>query len=125
VAPVAPKGTEDPAQPDAAAATASLPEGLNPEEPNLLFLDLERKPVAFLANPDLEMLKPAAPSASRADGSWRHYEIGASGKPEQRTDPVDVMNVKVFAWCKVSNKAVGMRLPFYFAKGSLEGNWRN
>ncbi len=121
-APVAPAVPAAPAAPEAAPVHA-FPEGMDLEVPNLIFSSLDGAPVAFIANPELEIVKPTQPSLSWAVATHKFYETGATGKPELRTLEVELMTMQVYAWCKVSNKSVGMRIPFKFTKGSLDGTW--
>ncbi len=132
--PPAPAPTPAPAQGGAAVATPPVepalapaivfPEGMDLDQPNLIFSALDGTPLTFIASPSLEMLKPAQPTMAWTQANHKYYEVGASGKPELRNMDVEVLTIQVFAWCKVSNKSVGMRVPIKFEKGALDGDWR-
>lgn len=95
------------------------PEGMNPDQRNLVFFDHDGKMVGFLHISEMEF---ATPKPHTIEIGKAVANLGTSDKPNQVS--ATGVKMKVTAWAKVSNRGVTFTLPLMFQPDAITADWR-
>lgn len=115
---------------EAADVEVPLPEGMNREQANFVFYDVEGEPVAFLPlDTPLTSKRPEQPTVRIGPGTREVVEQRENPKNGKMEDvvvqkPVTVASFHLTTLAKVSNKGYVFDLPIKFEEGSIGEGWR-
>jgi formylglycine-generating enzyme required for sulfatase activity len=117
---------DEPAKPaEPAAAVIRTPEGWPHDVDTLIFYRADGEPVGWMRAPQLEYVRPVAPTMTITDEKRRVTKTGEDGKQTQVEEAVSVASLKLNSPVKVSNKGFGYTLRLTFAAGAISNEWRH
>lgn len=119
------ESTEEPKATEPTAVVIRTPEGWPHDVDTLIFYRADGEPVGWMRAPQLDYVRPLAPTMTITEEKRRVTKTGDDGKQTQVEEALSVATLKLNSPTKVSNKGFGYTLRLAFAAGAISNEWRH